>query len=856
MKPRVSRRVIAVLLVFVLANIIATSVIAMGLALREAQQSSRQEELRRMGCDIVDVDLASRAITESNDKTSLAMYRSVGLTPAFSGRSSVTDIMMQSFLWAGEFPQAIGSVPRANATKAVGATATFSAADLEAMQRIPGVRDVWVGVGRVQFVPLDIGGTPQNIISLPMRQGQLALWNFVIERGRDFAPGDGPDAAIIGRTLADLLFPSGDPVGRTIVGTDTVHVIGVLALREPSVAASSGAISPYSNPNSSIFRAPAVPSQPRGEAQLLQLLTEPGTGPAVASVVQRTFRSAKENADTILKTTSRNSIVVSIVGIAVRTQTLKLVLTYALFTLLGCILAVGVSLYTEFATRVRAVAIHRALGASRRSIAGGFMAEAAVVAGASWTGSTVLLIVAQQPWERLLRALLQSGVMDVLNRARSSTVIDAGATGYLDVPFRLSAGACLPSFALLLLVAGVASLVPALGISHINPSAGMRFRGGVRSRFDALKVDLWGSLAVALCLLVALLALSELSFGLKRDREFSLLLGRDVARISTSQTAPMTSQQLQLVKEKLSQAGHRVVELKNVQISWTSADGDPHQWIRVLSGDAALPGFYGLTPVEGRQLGVMTEDVELDAFVGPDVWKLLNKTPNLAGGNLGSMFLSNGAVEIGGQFGSTDSLTMNRTVFTTLDTRTSMCATCGTRTTLLVGGVKPGSLQEVQDIVRSCVPAVIYTYLGFLDGGALVAAMDGSTQALAGFLILFALFGLLEAFIVFVDQLYLYAQLKTRDTAIRKALGMSQAQLTRLHLTHNVLIAGISVIVGALLMVLVAVATERPSSALTSTSLPWLVATCLLAFIVSLVAARNQARRSRGVVPSRELRNL
>jgi ABC-type antimicrobial peptide transport system permease subunit len=185
-----------------------------------------------------------------------------------------------------------------------------------------------------------------------------------------------------------------------------------------------------------------------------------------------------------------------------------------------------------------------------------------------------------------------------------------------------------------------------------------------------------------------------------------------------------------------------------------------------------------------------------------------------------------------------------------------MCQSCGKRTTLLVGGVKPGTLQEVQDIVRSCVSPAVFASLGFLDGGALVDAIDTSTQALAGFLMLFAAFGLLEGFVVFANQLYLYAQLKRRDTAIRKALGTSQAQLTRLHLTHNVLVAGTSVIIGTLLMVVIAVATERPSFALTSTSLPWLVVTCLLAFIVSLVAARNQARRSRNVVPSRELRNL
>jgi len=384
----------------------------------------------------------------------------------------------------------------------------------------------------------------------------------------------------------------------------------------------------------------------------------------------------------------------------------------------------------------------------------------------------------------------------------------------------------------------------------------MRFRGGVRSRFDALKLDLWGSFAVALCLLVALLPLSELSFGLKRDREFALLLGRNVARISTSSSTPVTPDQLQLIKDRLQQAGHPVAELKNVQVSWTSADGDPHQWIRVLSGDASLPGFYGLTPVSGSHLGAVAEAAGLDAFVGPDVWQLLHQTPDSAGGSLGSMFLSSGAVEIVGQFGATGSLTMDRTLLTTLDTRSSMCATCGTRTTLLVGGVKPGTLQEVQDIVRSCIPAVVYSSLGFLDGGALVRAIEVSNRALAGFLMLFALFGLLEAFTVLVDQLYLYAQLKTRDTAVRKALGTSQAQLTRLHLSHNILIAGVSIFIGTLFMVITAVATERPSFALTSTSLPWLAATCLLAFIASLVTARNQARRSRNVVPSRELRNL
>ena len=84
MSLRVSRRMVVVFVVLLLTSIIATSVAAMGLALREAQRESKEEELRKMGCDVVDVLCASRVITEAQAKTSLAMYRSVGLSHSFT----------------------------------------------------------------------------------------------------------------------------------------------------------------------------------------------------------------------------------------------------------------------------------------------------------------------------------------------------------------------------------------------------------------------------------------------------------------------------------------------------------------------------------------------------------------------------------------------------------------------------------------------------------------------------------------------------------------------------------------------------------------------------------------------------
>jgi hypothetical protein len=68
-----------------------------------------------------------------------------------------------------------------------------------------------------------------------------------------------------------------------------------------------------------------------------------------------------------------------------------------------------------------------------------------------------------------------------------------------------------------------------------------------------------------------------------------------VARISTSSSTPPTPEQLQQIKGRLTQAGYPVAELRNADIFWTSAEGDPHQCFRVVSGDAAPPSFYGLT---------------------------------------------------------------------------------------------------------------------------------------------------------------------------------------------------------------------------------------------------------------------
>jgi ABC-type antimicrobial peptide transport system permease subunit len=859
MNYRISRRITVVFVVLLLTSLIATSVTAMGLALREARESSRQEELRKMGGDVVDVQCASRVIAEERQESSLAMYRSVGLGLVYGGgilpTDTMMDVMMKGFLQAGEFPSTT-SIPTGGSNTAIGATSVFSAMDFAAMRRIPGVRNLWLRQFGSSLLWLSINGRQQMVLRLSISPGQLTLWNFVIERGRDFAPGDGQNDVIIGSTLADVLFAGEDPVGQTISdGIWTYRVIGVLAKKEEGLASSNGFIHPSTDPNSTIFAySPTVPAGQEKDTPMVQILAEPGAGPDVADAVLRMFRS-KENADTIVTAVSRTSMVPSVVGITVRTRTLSLLTSYALLTLIGCLLAVAVSLYTEFATRVRSVAVRRALGASRRSVTLGFVGEACAMAIAAWGISSLILLALARPWTRVLQTLLQSGAVDIINQSRA-TVTLAGGPGYLDIALRLSPLAFLASLVLLLVIAVLSSLIPARGISRINPGAGIRFRGGVRSRFDALKLDLWGSLAVGLCLLFALLPLSELSFGLQRDREFALLLGRNVARITTSSSTPPTPEELQQIKDRLQQAGYPVAELKNTEIFWTSAEGDPHQWIRVVSGDATLPSFYGLTLTQGSNMGASQQSAGLEAVVGTDVWKMLDKMPNQGEGNLGSAFLSSGAVQIVGQFDVTDSSTMNRTLFTTLDTRTSMCQSCGTRTTLLVGGVKPGTLQEVQDIVHSCVSPAVFASLGFLDGGALVEAIDASTQALAGFLMLFAAFGLLEGFVVLADQLYLYAQLKRRDTAIRKALGSSQAQLTRLHLTHNVLVVSVSISIGTLLVVLVAVATERPSYAITSTSFPWLVATCLIAFIVSLVTARNQARRSWGVVPSRELRNL
>src|SRR5450756_149108 len=138
MNYRISRRITVVFVVLLLTSLIATSVTAMGLALREARESSRQEELRKMGGDVVDVQCASRVIAEERQESSLAMYRSVGLGLVYGGgilpTDTMMDVMMKGFLQAGEFPSTT-SIPAGGSNTAIGATSVFSAVDFAAMRR-------------------------------------------------------------------------------------------------------------------------------------------------------------------------------------------------------------------------------------------------------------------------------------------------------------------------------------------------------------------------------------------------------------------------------------------------------------------------------------------------------------------------------------------------------------------------------------------------------------------------------------------------------------------------------------------------------------------------------------------------
>jgi len=265
MNHRISRRMTVVFIVLLLTSIIATSVAAMGLAQCEAQRSSRQEELRKMGFDIVDVQCASRVIAESREKSSLAVYRSVGLGLVYGGgilpTDTMMDVMMRGFLQAGEFPYTT-SGPSDGTNRAVGASSVFSPSDFAAMRRIPGVRDLWLKTfdGSPTRMLL-ISERQRLVMSLRMSPGQLLIWNLTIERGCDFAPGDRPNDVIVGRKLADLLFPDEEPVGKQVPGTVVpMHIIGVLAFRESAAGAATGYISPYSNPNSTIFRFWSIPA--------------------------------------------------------------------------------------------------------------------------------------------------------------------------------------------------------------------------------------------------------------------------------------------------------------------------------------------------------------------------------------------------------------------------------------------------------------------------------------------------------------------------------------------------------------------------------------------------------------------
>ncbi len=73
-------------------------------------------------------------------------------------------------------------------------------------------------------------GASANAHIYNVGRGFFATMGLPLLRGRDFAPSDGQDVAIINEHMARRLFPGGDPLGRTLDARGARYtVIGVAA---------------------------------------------------------------------------------------------------------------------------------------------------------------------------------------------------------------------------------------------------------------------------------------------------------------------------------------------------------------------------------------------------------------------------------------------------------------------------------------------------------------------------------------------------------------------------------------------------------------------------------------------------
>jgi putative ABC transport system permease protein len=317
-------------------------------------------------------------------------------------------------------------------------------ADLEALRALPGV----VEASAVGPIPLQGGGSStqvkalgagdESLVRAPVYYGDdrvVATMGLDLVAGRDFTPDDTPAESgpailnvIVTQALADAVYPEGGALGQRIdSGSEEYPDVIVGIVRQMHTPYGGGPM------EDQIMIYP----RPRHSSGFMSYLVraEPGQLEGLLPVIEETIRALDDRrvvtAGPLLEYKAR--------GYA-QNGFLAGVLTVIIGLLLA-VTALGIFGMTSYAVtqRTREVGTRRALGASRRAVIEHFLIEAAVVTVVG-TGLGLVGAVA-------LNKALMSGM-------------DSTALG---------PGLALAGVALLWMVAFVATVVPAIRASRLQP---------------------------------------------------------------------------------------------------------------------------------------------------------------------------------------------------------------------------------------------------------------------------------------------------------------------------------------------------------------------------------------------------
>lgn len=274
------------------------------------------------------------------------------------------------------------------------AQASRVAADLAALRAMPRVRSVAMvnglplaGSSWNACVNAHPGGDKQtrlcNVTFYVGTPGFVDTTGIKIAQGRGFLPQEHidynpfsnrppPPSAIIGRALAERLWPGEDPLGRPIYigfqGTDVIHVVGVTdALLDPGTRNREDAGLSLLLPVTSVF----------GGIYVLR------TTPDGRDAVQRDLQRVLDSVDDTRIVTDNYRYTDSIRNYYRGDRAM----VWLLLVVIGCLLALtalGVVGLSSFwvQQRTRTIGIRRAIGATRRDILRYFQVENFLIVGA------------------------------------------------------------------------------------------------------------------------------------------------------------------------------------------------------------------------------------------------------------------------------------------------------------------------------------------------------------------------------------------------------------------------------------------------------------------------------------------